>query len=115
MEINAEAKGSREFVVAPDSDPIKPLTDQTDLKDISEHAHFDNGGRPGTFGNGTKSGKIDYILLSPDMFAKTTKGGIFRMGVWGGKNGTLFPHYSEMTKAAEAASDHAAIWAEVDI
>ena len=30
------------------------------------------------------------------------------MGVWGGKNGTLFPHYPEMTKAAEAASDHAA-------
>jgi hypothetical protein len=37
------------------------------------------------------------------------------MGVWGGKNGTLFPHYPEITEAVEAASDHAAIWAEIDI
>jgi endonuclease/exonuclease/phosphatase family metal-dependent hydrolase len=104
-----------DFNDTPDSGPIKPLTEQTDLKDISEHANFDDGGRPGTFGNGTKSGKIDYILLSPDLFAKTSKGGIFRMGVWGGTHGTLFPHYPEITKEAEAASDHAAIWAEIDI
>ena len=37
------------------------------------------------------------------------------MGVWGGKNGTLFPHYREIAKASEAASDHAAIWAEIDV
>jgi hypothetical protein len=61
------------------------------------------------------SNKIDYILLSPELFAHTKAGGIFRMGVWGGKNGTLFPHYPEITKAIEAASDHAAIWAEIDI
>jgi hypothetical protein len=42
------------------------------------------------------SNKIDYILLSPELFAHTKAGGIFRMGVWGGKNGTLFPHYPEM-------------------
>lgn len=104
-----------DFNDTPDSDPLKPLIAQTDLKDISKHSHFDDGGRPGTYGNGTKSGKIDYILLSPDMFAKTTKGGIFRMGVWGGKHGTLFPHYPEMKKVAQAASDHAAIWAEINI
>lgn len=37
------------------------------------------------------------------------------MGVWGGKNGTLFPNYLEMTKASEAASDHAAVWADLDV
>ena len=42
-----------------------------------------------------------------------TDGGIFRKGVWGGKNGTLWEHYPDMTKAAEAASDHAAIWADI--
>lgn len=99
----------------PASAPLAVLTQDPMLKDVSAHPDFDDGGRPGTFGNGTASNKIDYILLSPELFARTKAGGIFRMGVWGGKNGTLFPHYPEITKAVEAASDHAAIWAEIDI
>ncbi|MBR0756410.1 endonuclease/exonuclease/phosphatase family protein [Bradyrhizobium jicamae] len=98
-----------------DSDPIGPLFSQTGLKDISELDGFDDGGRPGTFKNGTASNKIDYILLSPALFEKATAGGIFRMGVWGGKNGDLFPHFPEIEREVEAASDHAAIWAELDI
>jgi endonuclease/exonuclease/phosphatase family metal-dependent hydrolase len=94
-------------------DPLKPLLQGTDLKDISKHANFDDQGRPGTFANGTASNKIDYILLSPALFAKTTGGTIVRLGVWGGVNGTLFPHFPEITKAAEAASDHAAIVADI--
>ena len=42
-------------------------------------------------------------------------GGVFRKGVWGGVNGDLFPHYDSISKAAEAASDHAAIWGEFDV
>jgi hypothetical protein len=42
-------------------------------------------------------------------------GGIFRNGVWGGKNGTLFPHYETMTKPIHAAADHAAIYADINI
>jgi endonuclease/exonuclease/phosphatase family metal-dependent hydrolase len=104
-----------DFNDTPDSDPISPLFSQTGLKDISALAGFDDGGRPGTFKNGTASNKIDYVLLSPDLFDRASAGGIFRMGVWGGTNGTLFPHYPEIGKEAEAASDHAAIWAELDI
>jgi endonuclease/exonuclease/phosphatase family metal-dependent hydrolase len=99
----------------PDSDPISPLFDQTGLKEVADVDGFDDGGRPGTFKNGTASNKIDYILLSPDLFEKATSGGIFRMGVWGGVNGTLFPHFPEITKEVEAASDHAAIFVELDI
>ncbi len=99
----------------PDSDPLSPLFHQTGLKDISEIEGFDDGGRPGTFKNGTASNKIDYILLSPALFDKATAGGIFRMGVWGGKNGDLFPHFPEITREVEAASDHAAVWAELDV
>jgi endonuclease/exonuclease/phosphatase family metal-dependent hydrolase len=98
----------------PDSEPLKPLF-KTDLKDISEHPSFDDGGRPGTYANGTAGNKIDYVLLSPALFSAVKAGGIFRKGVWGGKNGTLFEHYPEITKASEAASDHAAIWAELSI
>jgi endonuclease/exonuclease/phosphatase family metal-dependent hydrolase len=99
----------------PDSAPLAPLIRQTDLTDISELAGFDDGGRPGTFANGTAANKLDYVLLSPALFAAARAGGIFRLGVWGGRNGTLFPHYPEITEAVEAASDHAAIWAEIDV
>jgi endonuclease/exonuclease/phosphatase family metal-dependent hydrolase len=102
-----------DFNDVPASAPLAPLLKQTDLKDISAHPSFDNGGRPGTFGNCTASNKIDYILLSPTLFSRVQAGGIFRKGAWGGTNGTLWEHYPGMTKKAEAASDHAAIWAEI--
>ena len=104
-----------DFNDTPDSAPLAPLLDGTDLRDISTHAAFDDGGRPGTYGNGTKGNKIDYILLSPALFERVTAGGIDRRGVWGGKNGTLWPHFPEIERASQAASDHAAIWADLDI
>lgn len=100
-----------DFNDTPDSDPLMPLVQDT----ITAHPAFDDGGRPGTFANGARSNKIDYILLSPALFAKVTGGQIFRMGVWGGTNGTLFPHFPEITKAVEAASDHAAIFADINL
>lgn len=99
----------------PDSDPISPLFHQTGLKDAADVPGFDDGGRPGTFKNGTASNKIDYILMSPKLFAKASGGAIYRLGVWGGKNGDLFPHYPDIEREIEAASDHAAIWVDLDI
>jgi endonuclease/exonuclease/phosphatase family metal-dependent hydrolase len=103
-----------DFNDTPDSDPLSPLLGaQSDLRDISEHPNYQSDGRPGTFGNGTKSQKLDYILLSPALFNRVAAGGVWRKGVWGGVNGTLFPHYEEMKKPVHAASDHAAIWADI--
>jgi endonuclease/exonuclease/phosphatase family metal-dependent hydrolase len=99
----------------PDSDALSTLLEDTDLKDIAEHQNFTSDGRPGTYKNGAKSQKIDYLLLSPALDAKVTGGSIFRMGVWGGKDGTLFPHYATITKEVEAASDHAAIYADISL
>jgi len=82
---------------------------------VSTHAAFNDGGRPGTYANGTASEKIDYILLSPPLFAGVKQGGIFRMEFGAERTATFFPHYPEVTKPGEAASDHAAIWAEVDL
>lgn len=105
-----------DFNDTPDSDPLSPLLGNgSDLQDITQHAKFMSDGRPGTFGNGTKANKIDYILLSPKLFSRVTAGGIWRKGVWGGKNGDLFPHYDEMETAQNAASDHAAIWADINL
>lgn len=97
----------------PDSAPLAPLLQQTDLRDVATHPNFTNDGRPGTFQNGTKSQKIDYVLLSPALFARVDGGAVFRTGVWGGKNGTLWPIYATMTKAVHGASDHAAIYADI--
>lgn len=100
----------------PTGKPLDPLLrDGSPLTDIFDHPTFQGDGRPGTYGNGTASGKLDYLLLSPALAEKVTAGGIERRGVWGGKNGTLFPHLPEMQSAKDAASDHAAIWAEFDL
>lgn len=100
----------------PTSQPLKPLlADGSDLRDITTHASFLSDGRPGTYANGTASNKIDYLLFSPKLFDRVQAGGIFRKGVWGGVNGTLFPHYAEMTKPVHAASDHAALWADIEL
>lgn len=102
-----------DFNDTPDSDPLKPLLKNgSDLTDIMAHATFVGDGRPGTYANGTKSGKIDYILLSPALAGRVTGGGVERRGVWGGKHGTLFPHLPEMLKEIDSASDHAALWAD---
>jgi hypothetical protein len=62
----------------PDSPPLAPLLAQTDLRDISTHTNFDDGGRPGTYANGTVREKIDYILLSPALWPRVADGGIYR-------------------------------------
>jgi hypothetical protein len=36
--------------------------------------------------------------MPPELFAKAKRGGIFRKGVWGGKNGDLWEHYPEWRK-----------------
>jgi hypothetical protein len=43
------------------------MIQQTDLKDVMSHPLYLSGNdcRPGTYGWGAKSNKIDYILLSP--------------------------------------------------
>jgi endonuclease/exonuclease/phosphatase family metal-dependent hydrolase len=85
------------------------------IKDVSEHPNYQNDGRIGTYDTGAPSNKIDYILLSPALFQAVTAAGVERRGVWGGKNGTLWTHYPEMNSASDAASDHAAIWADLAI
>jgi endonuclease/exonuclease/phosphatase family metal-dependent hydrolase len=97
----------------PGSEPLAPLLADTDLHDIATHPAFDDGGRPGTYGNGTAANKLDYVLLSPGLYEHVTGGGIWRKGVWGGRNGTLWPVYDTMTASVHAASDHAAVYADL--
>lgn len=61
----------------PESDPLSPLLGNgSTLRDIFTWPSFNDGGRPGTHGNCTKSAKLDYILLSPDIFSKVQDAGV---------------------------------------
>lgn len=99
----------------PESDPLAPLIDETDLTDIFALPGFDDCGHPGTFGDSKARNKLDYILLSPALFAKATAGGIFRRGMWPGVRPRKWDAYPEITREVEAASDHGAVWADLDI
>ena len=98
----------------PASDALKPLISGTDLRDISTHPAFDFGPRKGTFGSGNEGDKIDYVLLSPALFARATGGAVFRKGVWRGpRTKNPWPIYDTLTADVHAASDHAAIYADL--
>ena len=100
---------------SPDSAPLAALLQGSGLRDISEHPSFQPDGLPGTFGRGGEKEKIDYILLSPALFAKVKQGGVWRKGVWGPNKHPAWEVYPEMTSPDKAASDHAALWADIEV
>jgi endonuclease/exonuclease/phosphatase family metal-dependent hydrolase len=99
----------------PDSDALKPLFADAHLRDISEHAKFQSDGHPGTYQRGGAKEKIDYILLSPALYERVQQGGVWRKGVWGPNKHPSWEIYPEMTSSYHAASDHAALWVDVDV
>ena len=99
----------------PDSAALAPLLAGSGLQDISAHAAFQSDGHPGTFQNGGARDKIDYMLLSPELFGKVSAAGAWRKGVWGGGKSPRWEVYLEMTSSYQAASDHAALWCELDV
>jgi endonuclease/exonuclease/phosphatase family metal-dependent hydrolase len=100
----------------PGNDPLTPLLrESSTLKDVAGHAGYNDGGRPGSHGNCGVGTKLDHIFLSPKLFDKVQAAGIERRGMWGGTTGKLWPHFAELTKAEEAASDHAAVWVDLNI
>jgi endonuclease/exonuclease/phosphatase family metal-dependent hydrolase len=99
----------------PGSGPLRPLLEGCTLKDIFEHPAFNNGGYPGTYGLCNADNKIDYILLSPKLFERIVAGGVFRKGMWPGSKPKRWEVYSELTRKEDAASDHAALWVDLDV
>ena len=108
----------------PESAALQPLLGGTDLRDVSEHPNFevgefnvpegnDNRG-VGTFGLGNDNQKIDYVLLSPALFGRVTSAGLWRKGAWPGSRPQRWEVYEQLTEEVHAASDHHAIWANID-
>jgi endonuclease/exonuclease/phosphatase family metal-dependent hydrolase len=104
-----------DFNDTPASAPLAPLFGRTGLRDISQHPKYKDDGIPGTWGKGYASNKIDFILLSPELFKKVRSGGVFRAGVWDDRKTPKWEMFDTITRPQDAASDHAAIWADMSV
>lgn len=98
-----------------ESAPLAPLLTDTDLTDIFRHPKFNDGGYPGTHDLCNPSDKLDYLLFSPELYRRVEKGGVWRKGMWPGVRPSRWDVYSEITRPEDAASDHAAIWVDLDV
>jgi endonuclease/exonuclease/phosphatase family metal-dependent hydrolase len=95
--------------------PLAPLLRHTNLRDISSHAAFESGDRRRADESAVATDKIDYILLSPALFALTLRGAVLRKSACGSDTDRAFEYHEVHRKGAAAATDHAAIWAEIDV
>lgn len=104
-----------DFNDTPKSDPLKPLLNDTDLRDAQVHDDFDDGGYSGTYGSCGPTKKIDYMLLSPALWERFTGGGINRRGMWPGVRNPKWEVIPELKSERDVASDHAALWVDLDV
>ncbi|WP_327733924.1 endonuclease/exonuclease/phosphatase family protein [Streptomyces nojiriensis] len=91
----------------PDSVPLSFLL-ATGLQDAMTHPSYE--GPPGTHGKCTAEEKIDYVMFSPELFAKVTEVEVERRGIF--EFGSPFP---DVHGPADQASDHGAVVAELDL
>lgn len=121
LEIVEELSRNQQYVAVvgdlndtPNSAAIQALIRGGVLKETWTHPNFDDGGHDGTYGAATANNKIDYILLSVPLYDKMRAGGVVRTGMWPGKR-PKWPAYPSIKEPVHAASDHAALWVELDI
>lgn len=97
-----------DFNATPQNASLAPLLTTPHLRDALDAPVFANQPR-WTYHGGKQ--QLDYLLLSAPLFAAVKAVVIERRGLWMKGNAT-FP---EVTGDSNAASDHAAIWAEVEV
>jgi len=113
---NAEAAISRHVVVGgdlndtPASEAVQPLL-AGGWRDVGDHASYPSA-RPGTFNTGTAGNKIDYLILSPALWASLQATDIERRGSWHPNTWTPF---DTVTSKASEASDHHMVFADLEV
>lgn len=87
--------------------------------DLNTLPVFDTGPRPGTFQSCGLRNRLDYIAVSRALVPHVVAGGIERRGLWGTPTNinppTRWSIYPEITGSEHAASDHAALYVDLDI
>jgi endonuclease/exonuclease/phosphatase family metal-dependent hydrolase len=93
----------------PDSQAVSPLL-LDGWSDIQDHPNYPTD-LPGTYGTGTASNKIDYMIMSSALQEALVNVGIERRGTYHPK---LWLSFDGVTAKTEA-SDHHCIWADFSI
>jgi len=108
-----DGQGNPSQHFAPLYAPSSPLVDVFSL------AAFNPGPKPGTFQSCSTTNRIDYILVSKNLAPKVVGGGIERHGLWGAPTNKNPPSaweiYPAITESSQAASDHAAVFVDINI
>lgn len=89
----------------------------TPLVDCYSLDLFEVGNRPGTFDSCGIRNRLDYILISQSLVPFFANGAVWRRGLWGSRvtRPTNWETYPDMESSSEQASDHAAIYIDLDL
>ncbi|MCX4824529.1 endonuclease/exonuclease/phosphatase family protein [Streptomyces sp. NBC_01142] len=94
----------------PDSEPLGFLLG-AGLRDAMDHSSYT--GAPGTYGTGNSlRQKLDYLMFSPDLWKQVEAVDVERRGIWAPNT---FKSFETVTSKANQASDHAALYADLDV
>lgn len=87
------------------------------LVDCYALPEFQVGNRPGTYNSCGIRNRLDYILISQSLRRSFMRGGVFREGLWGTRvtRPTNWATYQDMRQSSEQASDHAAVFVDLNI
>ena len=79
--------------------------------------NFQLGNRLGTFNACGIRNRLDHLLISQSLQPAFVGGGIFREGLWGTRvsRPTAWVTYPQMTRSSEQASDHAAVYVDLNV
>jgi endonuclease/exonuclease/phosphatase family metal-dependent hydrolase len=105
----------------PDGSPADNFADLFDtagpLVDTYGLLGFDLGPKLGTFTDCSIRNRLDYILISESLVPSFTGGGVFRMGLWGTRvtRPTAWETYAEIENGNQQASDHAAVFIDLNV
>ena len=101
------------FVRAPNLAPL--FNNNSPIVDCYSLPGFDVGGRPGSYDSCGLRNRLDYIFLSSNL--PFSRGALFRKGLWGSRKTRPddWATYPEMTESVEQASDHAAVYVELNM
>lgn len=106
------------LAVGQPAENLAPLYDNNSpLVECYALQNFDFGGRPGTYDSQGLRNRLDYIFVSQSLRSLVTGGGIFRKGVWGSRKTRPddWDTYPEMSGQWQQASDHAAVYLDLNI
>jgi len=90
---------------------------QSPLVDCYSLQSFVTGNRPGTFDSCGIRNRLDYIFISQSLVGAFAGGGVFRKGLWGTRKTrpTAWETYADMTENTEQASDHSAVFIDLNL